>query len=77
MKRKTRDEEGGDPKKRSPHPDCRPPVVEEDTYWNDRGKYQKDFDELSEKLVPSSGKCDTVAGEILRAVTKLFFFFLD
>jgi SHAQKYF class myb-like DNA-binding protein len=61
MKRKICDEEREDPKKRSPHPDCRPPVVEEDTYWNDRGNYQKDFDELSEKLVPSSGKCDTVA----------------
>ena len=73
MKRKTRDEEGEDPKKRSPDPDCRPPVVEEDTYWNDRGKYQKEFDELCEKLVPTSGKCDTVAGEILRAASKLLW----
>jgi hypothetical protein len=75
MKRKTRDEEGEDPKKRSPDPDCRPPVVEEDTYWNDRGKYQKEYDELCEKLVPTSGKCDTVAGEILRAASKLLWDF--
>ena len=64
MKRKTRDEEGEDLQN-----------VEEDTYWNDRGKYQKEYDELCEKLVPTSGKCDTVAGEILRAASKLLWDF--
>ena len=65
MKRKTRDEEGEDDLQN----------VEEDTYWNDRGKYQKEYDELCEKLVPTSGKCDTVAGEILRAASKLLWDF--
>jgi hypothetical protein len=46
-----------------------------DTYWNRNGKYQKEYNVLywDKKLVPPSGKCDTVAGEILRAATKLLF----
>ena len=39
-------------------------------YWNQTGKNQKDFDRLLE-LMPAKGKCDTVAGELVRAANKL------
>jgi len=39
-------------------------------YWNETGKNQKDFDRLLE-AVPAMGKCDTVAGEMIRAANKL------
>mmetsp|Transcript_38467 Transcript_38467/g.69330 ORF Transcript_38467/g.69330 Transcript_38467/m.69330 type:complete len:203 (+) Transcript_38467:130-738(+) len=42
------------------------------TYWDSKGngKYQNDYDRLVD-LVPEGGKADTLAGEIMRAVTKL------
>lgn len=41
------------------------------TYWNDNGRYQADYARLCEELIPLMGKCDTVAGEMLRAATRL------
>jgi hypothetical protein len=48
----------------------------ENTYWNDKGKYQSDYANLWE-LVPSSGKCDTLAGEMIRAATRLCYDFYN
>jgi hypothetical protein len=42
----------------------------ENTYWNQKGKYQAEYDRLAE-LMPAMGNCDTVAGELIRAVSKL------
>lgn len=42
----------------------------EATYWNERGRYQADYMRLVE-LMPPSGKCDTVAGEMIRAASRL------
>lgn len=42
------------------------------TYWNNEGKFQKDCDELSERLIPVSGKCFNSYGELLRCVTNLY-----
>lgn len=42
------------------------------SYWNDKGKYQSDYDRLSELLVPVQGKCETFGGELLRAVGRLY-----
>jgi hypothetical protein len=42
-------------------------------YWAGRGRYQKEWDTLYEKLVPSSGPCATVAGEAIRAASKLCY----
>ncbi len=42
----------------------------ENTYWNKNGTYQADYDRLLD-LMPMSGKCETVAGEMIRAVSKL------
>lgn len=42
----------------------------ENTYWSNKGKYQADYDRLS-GLMPAMGPAETVAGELIRAVSKL------
>lgn len=44
----------------------------ENTYWNNSGKNQKAYDELWERLVPPQGKAVTRAGEVLRAVSRIY-----
>jgi hypothetical protein len=48
----------------------------ETTYWNHQGKYQAQYDELV-NLMPAMGKSDTVAGELIRAVSKLGYDFYN
>ena len=45
----------------------------ENTYWNNNGKHQKEHGELWARLVPAEGKANTVAGEVLRAVSRLYY----
>lgn len=40
------------------------------TYWDKPGKHQAQYDRLLE-LMPNIGSCSTVAGELIRAVTRL------
>lgn len=42
------------------------------SYWNNNGAYQKEGDELYEKLVPSEGAAETVHGELIRGINRLF-----
>ena len=42
-------------------------------YWMGNGKYQKEYDELWERLVPSQGNAVTKAGELLRAVSRIYY----
>jgi hypothetical protein len=42
------------------------------TYWDGVGKYQDLYDELFQQLVPPDGKCSTVEGELLRAISKIY-----
>lgn len=42
-------------------------------YWHEAGKHQADYARLCDELIPAVGKCDTVAGEILRCVTRLAY----
>jgi hypothetical protein len=42
------------------------------TYWNSNGKHQAAYQELC-KIVPSSGPAGTVEGEMLRAVTRIYY----
>jgi len=42
----------------------------ENTYWNGQGKYQAEYNRLAE-LMPAMGAADTVAGELIRAASKL------
>ena len=46
------------------------------SYWNSNGNYQSDFDRLC-KLMPASGKCDTKAGEMIRAANRLCYDFYN
>lgn len=43
------------------------------SYWDQTGKHQQTIDELYEKLVPSEGKANTVAGELLRAACRIYY----
>ena len=43
------------------------------SYWNENGAYQKEYDELYEKLVPRSGEADTVHGEMIRAISRITY----
>lgn len=40
-------------------------------YWSDAGKYSKEWDALYDKLVKPSGKSTTIAGEAIRATSRL------
>ena len=42
-------------------------------YWHNAGKYQADYGRLCDELIPGMGAADTVAGEILRSVTRLAY----
>jgi len=42
----------------------------QNTYWNNQGKFQADYDRLVE-LMPAMGSSDTLAGEMIRAVSRL------
>ena len=48
----------------------------ENTYWNKTGRYQAEYDRLVE-LMPDMGKADTVAGELIRATSKLGYDFYN
>ena len=47
------------------------------SYWNETGAYQKEHDSLWKELVPSSGACDTIHGELIRATGRLFYEFCN
>lgn len=42
-------------------------------YWNETGKYHKYNDKLWAELVPESGNCKTIEGELLRAGAKIYY----
>ena len=44
----------------------------ENTYWSGTGTYQADYTRLVE-LMPGSGNADTLAGELVRACTRLAY----
>ena len=43
------------------------------SYWGESGAYQEEHDRLWAELVPSSGSCDTIHGELIRATSRLFY----
>lgn len=49
----------------------------ENTYWNQKGKYQEQYDQWANELMPMSGTCETVAGEMIRAASKLGYDFYN
>ena len=42
-------------------------------YWNNKGRFQADYDRLYEKLVPMSGGCESLAGEAIRSASRLYY----
>jgi hypothetical protein len=42
-------------------------------YWNNQGRYNQEFNALYEQLVPMSGACATQAGELIRAVNRIYY----
>lgn len=42
-------------------------------YWDRQGKFQAEYDQLSEQLIPGMGQCDTFAGELLRAISRIYY----
>ena len=47
--------------------------MEKNSYWNNNGKYNMEYENLWRRLVPAEGKASTVAGEVLRAVSRLYY----
>jgi hypothetical protein len=47
------------------------------SYWSETGAYQVEYDKLWKELVPASGACDTIHGELIRAVARLFYEFCN
>lgn len=43
------------------------------TYWENSGKHQELYNSLYKRLVPDMGEADTKAGEVLRAISKLYY----
>ena len=46
-------------------------------YWGANGVYQKEYDQLYESLVPSSGDAPTTHGEMIRAISRLYYDFCN
>ncbi len=42
-------------------------------YWNKKGRYQKQYDELYKKLVPAEGEAPTEHGEVLRSISRIYY----
>jgi hypothetical protein len=42
-------------------------------YWNNKGKYQEQYDNAKFHLLPAYGKAPTIEGEILRAASNLYY----
>lgn len=42
-------------------------------YFGGGGKYQKEYEQLFEELVPMCGKADTVCGEVLRCASNIYY----
>ena len=47
------------------------------SYWNNEGQFQKEYDELYNELVPASGRSETLFGEVIRAVSRLGYEYLN
>ena len=43
------------------------------SYWAETGIYQKEYSELYNKFIKPSGKCDTLHGELIRSISRLFY----
>lgn len=47
------------------------------SYWDGNGVYQKEYDALYERLVPVQGEANSVHGEMIRSISRLFYDFCN
>jgi hypothetical protein len=47
------------------------------TYWNGKGANQQEFIRLSNKFMESSGCSQTLNGEVIRAINRLYYEFCN
>lgn len=47
------------------------------SYWNQQGAYQVEKSEFYDKLVPDSGEANTVHGELIRSINRLYYDFCN
>ena len=45
----------------------------EPTYWDNAGKYQKEYDKLYSRIVPAQGEAATPDGELLRMISRFYY----
>lgn len=43
------------------------------SYWASNGAFQEEYDELYKKFVPQSGAAETLNGELIRSISRLFY----
>lgn len=42
-------------------------------YWNNEGAYDKEFTQMTESLMPSTGRGDNLRAEVVRAANRLYY----
>ena len=42
-------------------------------YWNDEGAYNEEYKRLHEEMVPHSGRSESYQGEVIRAVSRMYY----
>jgi hypothetical protein len=47
------------------------------SYWNNTGAYQEEYNRLWDELVPPSGSCNTIHGELIRSLGRLTYEFCN
>lgn len=43
------------------------------TYWNGEGAYEAEYQRLYDEFVPSSGRSNSFQGEVMRAVSRMYY----
>ena len=42
-------------------------------YWNNEGAYEQEFSQLTNELMPSTGRAEYLVGEVVRAANRLYY----
>ena len=42
-------------------------------YWNNEGAYEQEFSQLTNELMPATGKAEYLVGEVVRAANRLYY----
>ena len=42
-------------------------------YWNGEGAYEAEYQRLYDELVPASGRSNSFQGEVMRAVSRMYY----